>query len=139
MIYKSVSIIKMLCLCFSRSFPLLWESLRNFHWLTTSLQKFCELDKSKLTSFSCHSFLLLYVYTGDYGVPKPWYFPFMKSYWFPAKYRIRSIGTHGNNDTQVYIALSQQVFELLFISLKISEQLSIACSVLHCKICIWAM
>ncbi|CAB3992561.1 ATP-binding cassette sub-family A member 1-like [Paramuricea clavata] len=48
------------------------------------------------------------VFPGQYGVPKPWYFPFMRSYWCSS----RTKRIHGNHDTQVYRVLGEQGVEL---------------------------
>ncbi|XP_028404446.1 ATP-binding cassette sub-family A member 1-like [Dendronephthya gigantea] len=50
------------------------------------------------------------VFPGDFGVPKPWYFPFMRSYWCPSRKRSRTLGSH--HDTQIYRVLGDQAVEL---------------------------
>ena len=52
---------------------------------------------------------------GAYGVPKPWYFPLLRSYWWPLTKRHRSVGMHGNHDTQLYSVLGSQVMETQFL------------------------
>lgn len=43
------------------------------------------------------SFLLCLLYTGQYGIPRPWYFPFQKSYWFEvANKKVLEVDASGN-------------------------------------------
>ena len=52
----------------------------------------------------------LTVSTGVYGVPKPWYFPFMKSYWCSSKPRTNTISSSEmNSHTQGYRQLGGEV------------------------------
>ena len=52
----------------------------------------------------------LTVSAGVYGVPKPWYFPFMKSYWCSSKPRTNTISSSEmNSHTQGYRQLGGEV------------------------------
>ena len=56
---------------------------------------------------------LSFVFLGDYGVPKPWYFPFLKSYWYSRTSKRlnspRSAGPNQSENSQPYRMLGEQV------------------------------
>lgn len=61
--------------------------------------------------------------SGDYGVPKPWYFMFTKSYWCSSQNRKhRSVGVHGDHSTQVYRVLGDQVSDYNDLSVSAYEE-----------------